>query len=139
MLALRRGFRTVEIPVAPRAEVNGVRVPNPGVYARRLIDLFNVFFLSRFTRKPLRFFGFIGLILGASGTAICAYLTVLRLLRISPLANRPLLLLGVLLIVVGVQLGAIGLLGEIIIFLSSKRDAPEARELTRRDSEEMPG
>lgn len=136
VLALRRGFRTVEIPVQPRMEVNGVRMPSLGVYARRLLDLFNVFFLSRFTRKPLRFFGLIGMILGALGTGICTYLAVQRILRISPLANRPLLLLGVLLIVVGVQLGSIGLLGEIIIFLSSKRDEPEVRELTRPNSEE---
>jgi hypothetical protein len=100
-----------------------------------VLDVLNIYFLARFTRKPLRFFGLVGVLIGLVGFAISAYLATLKLLGFSALANRPLLLLGVLLIVLGVQITAIGLLGEIIIFFASKRDTPQVREVRPSDQE----
>jgi hypothetical protein len=134
VLAARRGFRVLEIPVAQRSEDRALRVFGPGVYARRLLDILNVFFLTRFTRKPLRFFGLIGMALGVIGAIICSIVAAQRLLVPIALANRPLLILGVLLVVLGVQLVSIGLLGEVIIFLSARREIPEVREIEPDDT-----
>jgi dolichol-phosphate mannosyltransferase len=131
VLAARRGFRVMEIPAAQRSEDRALRVFGPGVYARRLLDILNVFFLTRFTRKPLRFFGLIGMLVGAGGAAICLVLAIQRIFFPVPLAGRPLLLLGVLLIILGAQLASIGLIGEIIIFLSARRETPEVEEIER--------
>jgi len=88
---------------------------------RRLLDLLSVFFLMKFTRKPLRFFGPIGAASMVVGGAITLYLGIYRLLDAGGIADRPLLLLGLLLLVVGVQSISLGLLGEIIIFTHARR------------------
>src|SRR5690606_2421838 len=73
-------------------------------------------FLVRFTRKPLRFFGSVGFIAAGTGVAVVTVLVVQRLFFAVALADRPALLLGALLIVLGVQLFGLGLLGELVIF-----------------------
>jgi len=129
VIAARKGYRVLEIDGTQHEKNRALRLQAPGVYARRMLDILNILFLARFTRKPLRFFGLLGLIGGLIGFAVTGYLAVQRLLGVTPLADRPLLLLGVLLIVLGVQVTAIGLLGEIIIFFASRRDTPEVGEL----------
>jgi glycosyltransferase involved in cell wall biosynthesis len=129
VLARQAGFEVEELPGAQLPEDRSLRLRRPGAYARRLLDVLNIYFLVRFTRKPLRFFGLIGLSFFSVGFLLSAYLALQRLLGHSALAGRPLLLLGVLLMLLGVQLTSIGLLGEIIIFLSSRRAAPEVREI----------
>jgi hypothetical protein len=119
ILAEREGFRVEEVPVSPHAEERRARVYSPGVYVRRLIDLLGLFFLVRFTRKPLRFFGLFGGVVTAIGAAILLVLFVQRIGG-TGIADRPLLLLGVLTFVLGVQAIAIGLVGEIIVHLSPK-------------------
>ncbi len=121
LLADQRGFRVEELQVrqSPRDSVR--RVYQPGVYLRRLLDVLALFFIFKFTKKPLRFFGLVGSALAAAGVAITGYLGVYRLLELGPIANRPLLILGVLLMVLGVQLFSIGLLGEIIIFTHARQ------------------
>ncbi len=132
VVATQAGLEVIEIPVPQHAGDRGLRLRAPGVYGRRLLDLLRLYFIVRFTRKPLRFFGSIGGLLLLAGAGITAWLGVERLLGRSALAGRPMLLLGVLLFVVGVQLVSIGLLGEIVIFLSSRRATPEVRELEPR-------
>jgi len=139
VIAVRCGYRVIELPGAQHAENTALRLRGPGVYARRLLDILNIYFLTRFTRKPLRFFGLVGLTLGGVGFGICALLAAQRLMTDSPLAGRPLLLLGVLLIVLGVQVTSIGLLGEIIIFLSTRRETPEASEFSELKQAEYAG
>jgi hypothetical protein len=78
-------------------------------------------FLFKFTKKPLRFFGLIGSGLFATGFGVSLYLAFERVLGIAGLADRPLLILGVLLMVLGVQTGSIGLLGEIMIFTHARK------------------
>jgi glycosyltransferase involved in cell wall biosynthesis len=134
VIAAAKGFRVVEVPGEQRSEDRGLRLFGPGVYARRLLDILHLYFLTRFTRKPLRFFGLIGMTFGIGGLAICAVLAYARLFLGAELADRPLLILGVLLIVLGVQITSIGLLGEIIIFLSPRRDAPEVDEVPGDES-----
>jgi glycosyltransferase involved in cell wall biosynthesis len=124
VLAYQRGFKIAEVAVQPSRHDTGRRAFQPVSYLRRVLDLVNLFFLFKFTRKPLRFFGSIGLALFGSGAIITGYLGAYRLLELGGISQRPLLMLGVLLMVVGVQLFSIGLLGELIIFTHA-RDAKE--------------
>lgn len=117
LIALHRGYRVVEVPVAQHANDLRGRVYRPGVYLRRLVDLLGLFFLLRFTEKPLRFFGLIGSLLALPGIAITATLGIVRLAG-RPIGHRPLLLLGVLLITLGIQSIALGLIGEMIVHFS---------------------
>jgi hypothetical protein len=85
-----------------------------------LLDLLTIFFLIKFTKKPLRFFGLVGTTLFGLGAVSSLYLIVERLFFNVDLADRPALFLSSLLIVLGVQIIAIGLIGEIIIFTHAK-------------------
>ncbi len=124
LLALREGYRVDEVRAAQHPADTPARVYSPGIYLRRLIDVLGVFFLSRFTEKPLRFFGLLGSSMMATGTAVLLMIVGQRIFADQGLADRPMLLLGVLLVVVGVQAIALGLVGEIIVHLSAARRAP---------------
>lgn len=121
LLAYERGFKVTEIQVKQSRHDAKRRVFRPGVYLRRLLDILTLFFLFKFTKKPLRFFGLVGSALSVVGAAILGYLGLYRLLGFGAIAGRPLMILGVLLMVLGVQLFSIGLLGEIIIFTHARR------------------
>jgi hypothetical protein len=107
ILARREGFEVVERDVPQHPEDQRARVYSPGVYLRRLIDVLGLFFLVRFTHKPLRFFGLLGSLFAFGGGAILLVLLVQRLGG-RGIANRPMLLLGALLLVLGVQAIAMG-------------------------------
>jgi dolichol-phosphate mannosyltransferase len=118
VLAKREGFSVVEHEVEQHPEDRRARVYGPGVYLRRLVDLLGVFFIIRFTHKPLRFFGLVGSFFAFGGGVILAVLFVQRVGG-RGIADRPLLLLGTLLLVLGVQAIAMGLIGEIIVHLNA--------------------
>lgn len=128
VLANRRGFAVGEIQVAhhPR-RVGRSRYGWDRAY-KGPVDLITVLFISRFTRRPLHLFGPIGLISFVAGLSICAYLATLWFAGAS-LSNRPLLLLGVLLMVLGIQIVTTGLIGELITFKNfHRRDSYSVRE-----------
>jgi glycosyltransferase involved in cell wall biosynthesis len=116
LLADRQGFRVVEVDIQQSANDRFRGRYRLREYAHRALDLVTVLFLVRFTKKPLRFFGMIGVIMGGIGALLLLYLAAERVLLGEPLADRPALLLSSLLAVVGLQLFAIGLLGELMIF-----------------------
>jgi hypothetical protein len=89
-------------------------------YVNRLFDVLTLYFLLRFTKKPLRFFGVVGTGVFVPGLLITLYLFVVRALLGQAIAGRPLLLFGILLMVLGVQIVSIGLIGEMIIFAHSR-------------------
>ncbi|HEX4560541.1 MAG TPA: hypothetical protein VH113_01805 [Gemmatimonadales bacterium] len=118
VLAAREGFRVEEVAAPQHPADRGLRVHSIGTYARRLLDLLGLYFLVRFTEKPLRFFGLIGSGVSLAGFLVLAVLLVQRL-QGHGIADRPMLLLGVLLVVIGVQAVALGLIGEIIVHFSA--------------------
>lgn len=120
VLANRQGFRIIQLDVTQPEEDKRRRVYSPGVYIRRSLDLLTVFFLAKFTKKPLRFFGLIGIALSTAGFATTLFLILGRLFLDVGLSDRPALFLGSLLLVLGIQIIAIGLIGEIIIFTHAK-------------------
>ncbi len=127
-LAVREGYRVQEIDVPQHPNDARMRVYGPGVYFRRLLDIATFFFLAKFTEKPLRFFGIVGSLSLFIGLGISLALVIDKL-RGQAIANRPLLLLGVLLVSLGVQLIGLGLVGEIIVHLRAPhRRAYRVRE-----------
>jgi len=124
VLTSHRGFKVKEIE-APQTKQDMFQSHlSIGAYVNRLLDLIAVFFLTKFTRKPLRFFGVAGTAALLGGGGITVTLTIQRLFMGIPLRNKPMLLLGILLIVLGVLLFSIGLIGEMIIFTNA-RDVKE--------------
>jgi glycosyltransferase involved in cell wall biosynthesis len=127
-LALREGYRVDEVPVAQHPDDARVRVYRPGVYVRRLLDIAAFFFLAKFTERPLRFFGLVGSVFLTSGAVLSLVLLIQRF-EGQGIANRPALLLAVLLVALGVQLIGLGLVGEIIVHLRAPhRRAYRVRE-----------
>lgn len=116
VLAERHGFRVTEVPVRQSKYDTRQEAHPARSYTRGFLDIFSVFFLVRFTKRPLRFFGMIGVTTLSLGVLELLYLVFDRLYFRIPLADRPALLLASLLIVLGVQIFALGLLGELIIF-----------------------
>jgi hypothetical protein len=117
ILALREGFTVVETPLAEHGTAPPLRVFSPGTYLARALSLFTLAFLTRFTQKPLRPFGALGALLLVAGSMLSAFLAWQRLFMGRELADRPLLLLALLLLTAGIQVIILGLLGELLIYL----------------------
>jgi glycosyltransferase involved in cell wall biosynthesis len=131
VLAAAEGFRVSELPVNHRPRVHGRSKYGLERYLRGFLDLLTILFIGRFRQRPMHLFGGAGMLLIATGVVICAYLAVLRLLG-EGIGGRPLLLLGVLLIVVGVQLFTIGLVSEMIQRYHLRPQDDEARSRVER-------
>ena len=113
VLAHYRGFRIAELPVNHRPREHGRSRYGVERYVRGFLDLLTVSFIGRYRHRPLHLFGGFGLILGFFGSAILVYLTVVKALG-HAIGQRPLLLLGVLLVVIGMQFFSLGLISEMI-------------------------
>jgi glycosyltransferase involved in cell wall biosynthesis len=113
VLAHDLGFRVTELAVNHRPREHGRSRYGMERYARGFLDLLTVTFMGRYRHRPLHLFGGLGLVLGTIGTAILVYLTIVKLTG-EPIGRRPLLLLGVLLVVVGIQFLSLGLLSELV-------------------------
>ena len=120
VLASRQGFRIGELAVAHERRRHGVSKYGWDRLYKGLLDLITVLFITKYTRRPLHLFGGIGLLFILGGFAINTYLAVLWFLG-HYLSNRPLLALGILLMVLGFQVLTTGLLGEMITFKSFRR------------------
>ena len=134
VLAHERGYRVAELPVNHRPRNHGRSRYGLERYLRGFLDLLTVSLVGRYRHRPLHLFGGIGLILGLLGTVVLAYLTVLKIAG-EAIGHRPLLILGVLLVVVGLQLFSLGLLGEMIRSLHEERAGQHERE--RRHVDEI--
>lgn len=126
MLAHDRGYRVAELPVNHRPRKHGRSRYGLERYVRGFLDLLTVSFMGRYRHRPLHLFGGLGLLLGFAGAAVLTYLTALKLSG-EAIGHRPLLTLGVLLIVVGVQLLSLGLLSELITSHHEEREAGRER------------
>lgn len=118
VLAHWKRFKIAEIVVEHHARKFGYSKFGGGRFFRGLMDLLTVFFLLKYERRPAHFFGAVGAFILMSGIGVCGYLTVLKLMG-NDIGHRPLLMLGVLLVVVGVQILATGLIAELIVHLAA--------------------
>ncbi len=106
------GARIVEVPVNHRARQHGQSKYGIGRTLRVVLDLMTVRFMQNYLTRPMQVFGLLGLILSTTGFGISMWLAIEKIVFHKNLADRPLLLLGILLIVVGVQLVSLGLMAE---------------------------
>jgi len=125
VLAHEQGFRVAELPVHHRPREHGRSRYGLERYLRGFLDLLTVSFMGRYRHRPLHLFGGLGLLLGFTGTALLVYLTIDKILG-HAIGKRPLLTLGVLLVVVGLQFFSLGLISEMIT--SHHEERARARE-----------
>jgi len=114
VLADQQGWRVAEIPVNHRPRRHGRSRFGLERYLRGAFDLLTVVFIGRYQNRPLHLFGSLGLGLTLVGAMIELYLLVEKLAG-NAIGNRPLLFLGLLMIVVGVQLLTFGLLAQMVV------------------------
>ena len=121
ILASRKGFTYKEVQCEHYQERGETGFYSFFEYLERIIDILTLYFNTRFTRKPLRFFGSIGMLFFTVGLLILGYIFLERFLSDYPIGDRPaLLLMSVLFITLGIQAAGGGLLGEIIVFTQGR-------------------
>ena len=115
VLADSVGYRIGEIPVKHHERKFGLSKYGFKRYSRGFIDLLTTLMITRYDRRPGHLFGGVGLVFSLLGAAVLTYLTIIKLVFGASIGERPLLLLGVLLVIVGGQLLLFGMLSELII------------------------
>lgn len=131
VLASAEGFRIAELPVKHHARSWGKSKYGFKRLFKGFLDLITVFFLTNYRQRPMHLFGIPGIISIALGVLVGLKLSWDRLANDATIGTRPLLLLSVLLIVVGVQFFGLGLLGEFLV-QESHRPKPEPARFLRR-------
>jgi hypothetical protein len=106
------GVKVAEVPVKDRARQFGKSKYGFSRTFRVFLDLFTLSYLLSFQGKPMRLFGGMGIATGAIGMLILAYLAFIKIFEGAQLSNRPILWLGVMLVILGVQFLFFGLLAE---------------------------
>ena len=131
-LAAWQGFRVAEVPIKHHARVHGRSRYGLERILRGFFDLLSVLFLTKYSKRPMHLFGFIGLLFSTIGFGVGVYLTVLWTMG-HRIGDRPLLLLAVLMCILGIQFFSMGFLGEFMTYQNQKRayaeDAPVREEL----------
>ncbi len=120
VLASRRGFAVGEIQVNHHPRRHGTSKYGWDRFYKGLLDLITVLFITRYTRRPLHLFGSFGLLFLAGGLGINTYLAF-AWFHGEDLSDRPLLQLGILLMLLGIQVLTTGLIGEMITFKNFRR------------------
>lgn len=146
VLAGANGFRIEQIVVNHRARKHGVSKFGVKRFFDGILDLMTVLLVTKYRTRPLHFFGLPGSALAATGVGLLIYLTVLWSLD-QPIGTRPLLTLGVLLTITGLQFLCFGLLGELLVrttvtsreIYSAMSPAERARKIAAADGEPLPG
>ncbi len=123
VLAQWAGFRVGEVEVDHSARLHGATKFGRARFWRGFLDLLTVKFITTYTGRPFHLFGGLGATCGLVGIGLLAWMLVLRLMG-EGVGNRPALLAGVLLTVVGIQLISLGLIAELIVHLRRDRDPP---------------
>jgi glycosyltransferase involved in cell wall biosynthesis len=114
-MLLWKGYQIGEIKTNHRQRVYGKSKYNWKRLTKGFLDLLVIAFWQKYSFRPMHIFGGSGLIMGFAGLFITAYLILEKLLFGTGLSERPLFLIGILLIIVGVQFLAIGLLADIML------------------------
>jgi glycosyltransferase involved in cell wall biosynthesis len=121
LAAYYQGFRVAEVAVNNRKRVHGDSKFGASKLFIGLLDMTSAYFVFKFAEKPLHFFGIIGGALFTVGFVISLYLTIERIFFNVMLYRRPLLQLGIVLIIVGIQVIMTGLIGELVVYLNKSR------------------
>lgn len=129
VLANWKGFSVAELVVTHHPRKFGYTKFGISRFFKGFVDLLTVVFITRYAKRPMHLFGFLGAFSLIAGTILNLVLTYQKLFHNMPLSNRPILFLGVLLIIVGMQFFSLGLIGEMMVSSSHT-----SNEYTLRDS-----
>ncbi len=121
ILASQKGFKNKEVKCEHYQERGKSGFYGISEYLTRIIDIFTLYFNTRFTRKPLRFFSAIGVTFLSFGFLTTLYVFIEKIFMHRPIGDRLSLLAAVFLVVFGIQVASVGLLGEIIAFTFGRR------------------
>ncbi len=121
IVASQKGFKNKEVKCEHYQERGKIGFYSFSEYLTRIVDIFTLFFNTRFTRKPLRFFSMIGSAFIGTGLLIMTVILLQKVFMSHPIGDRPVLLLAILFMVLGVQATSVGLLGEIIAFTHGRQ------------------
>jgi len=121
-IAYLSGFKVTEKPVKHHARKYGVTKFGASRFINGFLDLLTVVFINKYMKRPLHFFGSIGIATSMLGFLIALYLAILKIIEGKPLSDRPLFLIGIFLIIVGVQFLSLGLIAEMITKSNVKDD-----------------
>ena len=120
ILVNRKGFKITEIVINHRSRIYGRSKYGWSRFVSGFLDLLTIFFLARYLKRPGHFFGTFGILFFSIGFIIGLYISYLRITTGGIAYRYPLLFLGVLLLILGVQFIMTGLLAEMIIFFQKK-------------------
>lgn len=112
VVASAKGYRVTEVPIEHRKRQSGASKYGISRFINGFLDLLTVIFITKFKSRPLHFFGYIGLLSFFAGLLVALYLTVVKFVGSQSIGDRPLLLFSVMLMIMGVQIGVTGILGE---------------------------
>jgi hypothetical protein len=129
LLVAEKGFEVTEVPVVHEKRKFGKSKYGFSKIFRDVPDMFTILFLSKYAKRPLHFFGFVGGTISAIGVLILLYLSILHFMG-QAIGERPLLIFGMLLMLAGLQLLFTGLLADLILHISQK-DSVES--INRKD------
>jgi len=131
-IAYSMGFKVVEIPVKHHARKFGHSKYGLNRFTHGLFDFITVLFLTKFLKRPMHLFGFFGITSFLFGFNICLYLSILWFSG-ERIGNRPLLSLGILLIILGIQFISTGLIAEMITFNQREKEQDDYFEIILND------
>lgn len=122
LIAAQEGFRVTEIPVVHAERKHGKSKYSATKVFTQLPDIFSMYFLSKYGKRPLHFFGFFGAFFGFVGFLILFYLTVEWFMG-TPIGGRPLFFLGILLVLAGLQIGFTGLIADFVLNVGNRNNS----------------
>jgi glycosyltransferase involved in cell wall biosynthesis len=120
-LAHQTGYKVRELAVNHRPREHGKSKYGLERYVRGAIDLLTVMTITKYGRRPAHLFGGLGIVSSLIGFLALAYLTIVKVFGGEAIGDRPLMMLGILLVILGVQLISIGLIAEIVLHRTANR------------------
>lgn len=112
VLASAKGYSVTEVPIEHRQRKYGISKYGSSRFIKGFLDILTIIFITKFQSRPLHFFGYLGLSFFSLGFIAASYLTIIKLLTDQSIGDRPLLLFAVMLMIMGVQIGVTGIVGE---------------------------
>ena len=133
VIAGNQGYKIAEIPIHHRKRKFGKSKYGPIRFLNGFLDLLTVMVLTKYFKRPAHFFGSFGVLALGSGFAISLYITCLKLFTGSIQGRLPLFIAGILLVMVGVQLISLGLIGEMFVKISDKKDDDLIKKIVKKE------
>lgn len=135
VLAAQYGARIGELPVKHNPRTWGHSKYGFERFHKGFFDLITIVMTTRYLKRPLHFFGTIGLLLALVGTGALGYLSALWVLGYRPIGNRPMLMFAILFVVAGIQIFSTGLIAELFIRFNRNAEQPIIQDMLNLESQ----